>query len=213
LNEKLICVGGLSSGVGKTAVVCMLLKALPGWAAVKVVPSRTDDVCPRGHDCESCQPPEGPYDVAIDAEIAARAGKDTARFVEAGASHVAFVRALPERLPSALEAVLEQFFDAPGVVVESTTAMPLINGLRILVGREGWCEVKDSAAAVMGLVDLFVVNREGGDLPDRPAVDTPLAAELPVKPITVCASLPPEHPSNQALIAYCRRFLEQGSVL
>ena len=81
---KLICVGGLSSGCGKTSLVCLLLKALPGWAAMKVTPCRADDVCPRGQDCEACQPPEGRFEVQIDQEITERPRKDTARFAADG---------------------------------------------------------------------------------------------------------------------------------
>ena len=225
---KLICVGGLSSGCGKTSVVCLLLKALPGWAAIKVTPSRPNHVCPHGKDCEACQPPDGPYDVAIDSDIPARPGKDTSRFHDAGASHVAFVRALPECLPAALESAFERFNhpsrylswrEVPGVIIESTTAMPFIDGLRILVAREGRLEVKDSARAAAGIADLLVVNGDASNPVDgvmrRAAFcpDAPFAAELPAKRITVCASLPPEHPCNRDLIADCRLFLERSAII
>ncbi|MCX6345419.1 MAG: hypothetical protein NT018_10175 [Armatimonadetes bacterium] len=219
---KLICVGGLSSGCGKTSVACLLLKALPGWGAMKVTPSRSDDVCPRGQDCEACQPPDGPYYVAIDSDIPERpepvpiisgpvpivSGTDTSRFRDAGASHVAFVRALPECLPIALEYAFERLSDLPGVIVETTTAMPLIDGLRILVARQGRTEVKDSAHAVSGLADILAVNQDAASSVDGSSSDFPFAAGLPTKRITVCACLPPEHSCNQDLIAECRLFLE-----
>ena len=127
---NMVCIGGLSSGCGKTSVACLLLKAFPGWAAAKVTPSRPDDVCPRGSHCDACRPPEGSYEVLFDAQIPERPGKDTSRFAEAGASRVAFVRALPGCLPAALEFTLAQLSGTPGVIVESTTAMPLVSGLR-----------------------------------------------------------------------------------
>ena len=158
--QQLICIGGLSSGCGKTSIACLLLNAFPGWAAVKVTPSRSGEVCPRGSDCGACNPPDGDYEVAFDERIPARAGADTSRFVEAGASHVAFVRAIPDCLPQALELTLAQFAGVPGVIVESTTAMPLVTGLRLLVAREGWPEVKDSALIAAPLADMLVVNED-----------------------------------------------------
>ena len=203
---KLICVGGCSSRSGKTSVACLLLRAFPGWAAMKVTPCRTDDVCPRGDDCGACEPPDGLYEVTIDAEIPERPRKDTGRFVEAGASHVAFVRALPKCLPAALESALDRLAGVSGVVVESTTVMPYVAGLRILVAREGFSEVKDSARKAAPLVDLFVVNQEPDRVqaPDFAAV--PLAEEVEGRIITACAALPAEHPRNKKLIDCCRRF-------
>jgi len=127
---------------------------------MKVTPSRPDDVCPRGQDCEACQPPDGPYYVAIDTDIGAFPRKDTSRFRDAGASHVAFVRALPECLPAALQSAFGQLSSLPGVIIESTTAMPLIDGLQIIVARQGQVEVKDSARAAAGLADILAVNQD-----------------------------------------------------
>jgi len=212
---KLICVGGCSSRSGKTSVACLLLKAFPGWAAMKVTPCRTDDVCPRGDDCGACRPPEGLYEVTIDAEIPARPRKDTGRLVEAGASHVAFVRALPKCLPAALESAMDRLVlslskEVPGVVIESTTAMPHINGLRILVAREGFSEVKDSARKAAPLVDLFVMNQDASSLREVSAEDFPRTLRTRGKPcVSVCAALGPEHPRNREFVSHCRRFLEK----
>ena len=202
---KLICVGGLSSGCGKTSVACLLLKALPGWAAMKVTPSRPQEVCARGKDCGACSPPDGEYEVALDEEIPARPRKATTRFAEVGASHVAFVRALPEHLPAALEAALARLSGAPGVIVESTTIMPLVDGLRILVAREGMSEVKDSARAAVEFVDLFVVNRER-DAEGSVGDAWPALGDPGDRRITACAALPPEHPRNRELVERCVRY-------
>jgi hypothetical protein len=205
---KVICVGGLSSGCGKTSVVCMLLTAFPGWAAIKVTPSRADEVCPRGRDCEACQPPEGRFEVTID-EQTPLPGKDTARFAEAGASHVVFVRGLPECLPEALWSAFDLLAGVPGVIVESTTAVPIVDGLRMLVAREGVSEAKDSARAAVGLIDLFVINQEP-DAPRLPRFESiPLVEEVECRIVTACAALSPDHERNGDFITACRLHVDR----
>ena len=205
----MICVGGCSSRSGKTSVACLLLKAFPGWAAMKVTPCRTDDVCPRGDDCGACRPPEGLYEVTLDAEIPERPRKDTGRFVQAGASQVAFVRALPECLPAALESAFERLSGLPGVIVESTTAMPYVDGLHILVAREGLHEVKESAHKCAGLVDVLVINRDVSSSQEPGFVDLPPRIAVHARHIvSACAVLPPDDPRNRDFVTYCRTFLE-----
>ncbi len=204
---RLICVGGMSSGCGKTSLVCLLLRALPGWAAMKVVPSRMGHVCPHGRDCDACEPPEGAFEVAIDEEIRERAGKDTARFAEAGASHVALVRALPECLPAALDSAMERFSGVPGVVIESTTAMPAVEGPRIIVARNGLAETKHSARIALGSADLIVMNQEV-DAAGEGGFDLPEGFGGTI--VTACAALPADHPRNRQLMDLLKSALTQG---
>ena len=196
--QRLICVGGLSSGCGKTSIVCLLLSALPGWAAVKLTPSRCDEVCPRGSECGACSPPDGGYEVTFDDRIPARAGSDTSRFAEAGASRVGFVRAIPDCLARALESTLAELAGAPGVIVESTTAMPLIKGLRLLVAREGWPEVKDSALIAAPHADMLIVNEDQSDA-RRVACHPPSLPEFHCRCVHVCPALPYDHAEKQRL--------------
>ncbi|MDO8589632.1 MAG: hypothetical protein Q7T82_21620 [Armatimonadota bacterium] len=202
---KLICVGGTSSGCGKTSVVSLLLQALPGWAAVKVTPSREDGVCPHGEPCSACVPPEAGYEVVTGPEILSKFGKDTARFMESAPSRVAWARAPTERIPEALESALAEFPDAPGAIIESTTAMPVVDGLRILVTRVGLTEVKDSARRAAESIDLLAVNVEANSDWERVSM-VPRLRELAPRAeiVRVCAVLPPEDAMNTGFIAAVR---------
>ena len=200
---KLICVGGLSSECGKTSVVCMLLRSLPGWAAVKVTPSRIEEACPRGRSCEACRIVDGRYEVTVDDGIPERPRKDTMRFHEAGAAHVGFVRALPEHLPEALNAAYKRLDGVRGVIVESTTMMPIIQGLRILTAKEGLYDVKDSARRAAGVTDILVVNRNAGQSGKLELEKVPLTQETSGRIMTVCASLALNDPSNIEFIEEC----------
>lgn len=196
-----IVVGGAWSSCGKTSVVELLLRALPGWSAIKVTPSRPDEICPLGTCCGACAAPEGPFEVSTDPAVLAQTGKDTARYLAAGASQVAWVRALPEALPAAMEAATAGFAPAPGVIVESTTLIPGSTGLRILVAASGRQDLKDSALRCAGAIDLLAVNRMDPDA----GSEHPLRATLaPQAVLAVRAVAPGDDPANAAFVAYCR---------
>lgn len=196
---KLICIGGASAHCGKTAVAALLLRAFPGWAAIKVTPSRPGEACPHGEDCGACTPPDGPFEIIADPVTLASPGKDTARFMEAGASRVLWIRALPESLPAALESALGLLSDAPGVIVESTTAIPLLDGLHILVARAGVAEVKDSARRCLDRIDVVALNTPAspGDCPSSLLEN--VGRIIPVYPMR-----PHLDAANQAFLDACR---------
>ncbi|MDO8682671.1 MAG: hypothetical protein Q7N50_04235 [Armatimonadota bacterium] len=201
---KIICVGGASSHCGKTSTAAMLLKALPGWAAIKVTPSRHDEVCPLGEHCGACQPPEGPYEVITDKSLLAEPGTDTERLMAAGASGVAWVRALPQFLPEALESALAGLSTAQGVVIESTTAIPLLGGFNILVVKGSETRLKESAGKLAGFIDVLAINVAASELQQLSAMDSTAAILQARQTTTICAVLPPEHPKNRDFIQICR---------
>ncbi len=196
---KLICIGGASAHCGKTAVAALLLRAFPGWAAIKVTPSLPDEICPHGQDCGACSPPDGPFAVIADPTAIARRGKDTALLLEAGADRVLWIRSLPESLPAALESALDQLSDAPGVIVESTTAIPLLNGLNVLVARGGVEEVKPSALRCLDRIDLVALNVPTGHAAGDPSsLLRNTGRVIPVHPMLL-----PRDSANRAFIDVC----------
>lgn len=207
-KQALICVGGVCSNSGKTSVVELLLKTFSGWTAVKVTPCRPEHVCPHEVDCGACEPPESGYEIIESHETCAVPGKDTARFLEAGASRVAWVRSRPDLLPDAIREALARFSDAPGVIIESTTAIPLIDGLRIMVAAAGEFQIKDSANACRSCVDILAVNARG--MEDRSDVQQPMSSNAGV--IHINAKLSPKHPLNREFIEACRVWLQADSL-
>lgn len=197
-----IVVGGGWSSCGKTSVVELLLKALPGWSAIKVTPSRPDEICPLGTCCGACAAPEGPFEVITDPAVLAQTGKDTARYLAAGAAQVAWVRALPEALPAAMQAATEGFAPSPGVIVESTTLIPGSTGFRILVAASGRRDLKESALRCAGAIDLLAINRME---PGADGSDHSLRAALaPHAVLALRAVAPVDDPANTAFVAFCR---------
>jgi len=120
VRPVVIGVGGFTSNVGKTTLVCELLKAFPGWEAIKVS---------RGH-YRSCgkDPKACCVSPLLGAEPVVRSGwhetyqhgKDTARYWDAGASNVHWLIATDEQIAAGIQDTLARV-KAPGVIVEGNS--------------------------------------------------------------------------------------------
>ncbi|MHB1457259.1 MAG: hypothetical protein ACYC0V_10130 [Armatimonadota bacterium] len=204
---KVICVGGVSSNCGKTSLVLLLSKVFPDWAVVKVTPSRPGEVCPNERDCGACTPPEsGSFEIVTDIDALAAPGKDTARYLEAGVSRVMWIRVLPEYIPSALETGFAELSDAPGVILESTSSIRHLDGLRILTVRDSLTRIKASALEAVSHVDIVVVNTPPDGSVSGSIIEgiSRLTFGESARVIPMCAVLPPDAPENQAFIEACR---------
>src|SRR5436190_9043347 len=90
-RPTIVAVSGFSSNVGKTTLVCELLRQLPGWEAIKLTRGHYRSC---GRDPHSCCVSDLLRDepvVRSGYEANYQTGKDTGRFWEAGASNVHWV--------------------------------------------------------------------------------------------------------------------------
>jgi molybdopterin-guanine dinucleotide biosynthesis protein len=150
---RVLGVGGLSSGVGKTTVICRLLAVLPGWGALKTSIPHKDN-------------PHAPgtgFDLIDDVERLERPGSDTARFTGSGAVRVLWLRSAPEALTAGIETALQAFGDLPGVVVEGNSfAIHRKPDAFVLLARAGLRDVKRSTGRVAPMADWLALNSPGG---------------------------------------------------
>jgi hypothetical protein len=151
-DMRIVGIGGFSKGVGKTLLVCRMLGVLPGWGVLKT--SR-----PRGDGSAGAVPPDGSFELVTDPDALARPGRDTARYLAAGASRVLWLRSAPERLPEAIPSALARLEGLPGLLVEGNSSarfLPL--GRLFLVARVGRTEIKPSAWPLVDRADAIVLN-------------------------------------------------------
>ena len=159
---RIATISGTASEVGKTTLLCALLKRLPGWAAVKVTRGhyrscgRDPDTC-----CVSHLLGEEPR-VFSDRETTDVAGKDTGRYWAAGAADVRWVVAASGQEIEGLRRALADLNGVPGVLVEGNR---IVRGCRpdlaIMVASPGQREVKATARRILGQVDaLYVPDRD-----------------------------------------------------
>src|SRR6185295_10972551 len=121
----IVAVSGFSSNVGKTTLVCELLRRLPGWEAIKVT---------RGHYRSCGKDPAGccvsdllgnePV-IRSGRDANYEAGKDTALFWDAGASNVHWVIVNDEQVEQGIREALGRV-EAEGVVVEGNSFLDYI---------------------------------------------------------------------------------------
>jgi hypothetical protein len=185
-----VAVGGFSSEVGKTSLMCELLRAFHGWEAIKMT---------RGHYRSCGKDPRAccvghllgdePVIRSGRAETYA-VGKDTGRYWEAGASNVHWVIVTDEQVERGINLALERV-NAPGVLIEGNSFLDYVDvDFALMVARATGGKVKASARrALRKSSALYLFDDVGaGDEPEREAPgswrDEPfyqdLIGELPV---------------------------------
>jgi hypothetical protein len=131
-----VAIAGVSSEVGKTTLLCELLRALPGWEAIKMT---------RGH-YRSCG--KDPHSCCVTdllgSEPLIRSGfqqtyasdRDTGRYWEAGAANVHWVTVTDDQVERGVQLALERV-KASGVLIEGNSFLKFIDvDLAVLVASD-----------------------------------------------------------------------------
>jgi hypothetical protein len=143
-----LVVGGQSSKVGKTQVVCALLRALAvwDWTAIKI--SR------HAHGLSGAS-------YSLDEEDPGGTVNDTQRFLAAGARRAYWLRAPGEGLRDALPA-LTPLLEGHCLIESNSILEFLTPDLYLLVVRPGEPDWKDSALRFGERADALLVNGDPG---------------------------------------------------
>lgn len=162
-QPRVVAVSGFSSNVGKTTLVCELLQRLPGWEAIKLT---------RGHYRSCGRDPAGccVSDLIRDEPVIRsgreanyQAGKDTARFWDAGASNVHWVIVSDDQVERGIKQALG-LVEAQGVVIEGNSFLEYVPAdLAIMCARSDGGKVKPSARAALRRCDLLYLSSLNAD--------------------------------------------------
>jgi molybdopterin-guanine dinucleotide biosynthesis protein len=189
MSRTLVAVGGFSSEVGKTTLVCELLSALPGWEAIKVT---------RGH-YRSCgrDPHACCVSHLLGDEPLVRSGrretyapgKDTGRYWDAGAANVHWVIVTDGQVGEGVRLALERV-DAPGVLVEGNSFLQSVEvDFALMVARASGGKIKPSARRALRKSSALYLFDGGGETGGererfvpwlRDAADRELIEALPI---------------------------------
>lgn len=157
-QPKVVAVSGFSSNVGKTTLVCELLRQLPGWEAIKLT---------RGHYRSCGRDPAGccVSDLLRDEPVIRsgreanyQIGKDTGRFWDAGASNVHWVIVKDDQVEQGIAEALS-LVEANGVIVEGNSFLEYVGAdLKIMCARSDGGTIKSSARRVLSKVDCLYLS-------------------------------------------------------
>ena len=157
-RPTIIAVSGFSSNVGKTTLVCELLRQLPGWEAIKLT---------RGHYRSCGRDPAGccvsdllrsePV-IRSGREGNYESGKDTARFWDAGAANVHWVIVKDDQVEQGIEEAISRV-EADGVVIEGNSFLEYVTAdLTIMCARAEGGTIKSSDRSAIGKSDFLYVS-------------------------------------------------------
>jgi hypothetical protein len=188
MNRTTVAVGGFSSEAGKTALVCDLLRAFPGWEAIKITRGhyrscgKSTDACCVSHLLKS-----EPLIYSGRDETYAK-GKDTGRYWDAGASNVHWVIVTDGQVEQGIKQALERV-RARGLIIEGNSFLKFIDVDYVLMAaRACGGKIKASARRALAQTDALYLFDEASDEGARArfaswretSIDRSLLAPLPV---------------------------------
>jgi len=159
-RPMIVGVGGLTSNVGKTTLMCELLRAFPGWEAIKTT---------RGHYRSCGQDPAAccVSDLLKDEPVVRSgrestyiAGKDTGRYWDAGAANVHWLIATDLQVRKGIDSAL-QLVKSRGVFIEGNSFTEHVKpDFFIMVARPDVPKIKATAKRAMPRVSAVYLSNE-----------------------------------------------------
>jgi molybdopterin-guanine dinucleotide biosynthesis protein len=158
-----VAISGFSSNVGKTTLMCELLRSLPGWEAIKLTRGhyRSCGRDPLGC-CVSDLLREEPV-VRSGREANYEVGKDTGRFWDAGASNVHWVIAKDDQVESGIKQALARV-KSDGVLIEGNSFLNYVTSdIAVMCARSEGGKVKPSARLALKKSDVLYLSSLNSD--------------------------------------------------
>jgi molybdopterin-guanine dinucleotide biosynthesis protein len=154
----IVGVGGFESNVGKTTLLCELLREFPGWEAIKTT---------RGH-YRSCG--KGPHACCVSHLLADEPlvfsgkretyadGKDTGRYWSAGATNVHWLIVTDQQLEKGINQIIQRV-KAPGVLIEGNSFAKFLRpDYFLMVKRRNSEKIKSTAKQSLELATAVYVS-------------------------------------------------------
>lgn len=161
-----IGIGGYASNVGKTTLVCELLRAFPGWEAIKTTRGHYRSCGKDPHACcVSHLLGEEPL-VRSGRKETYEVGKDTGRYWDAGAANVHWVIATDAQLGKGIREAVQRV-KSPGVFVEGNSFAEFVQtDCMLMVRRADDVKIKKSAKRVIEKTTVIYVSNIYDELPE-----------------------------------------------
>ena len=152
----IVGIGGFESNVGKTTLLCDLLREFPAWEAIKTTRGHYRSCGKDPHACcVSHLLSEEPLVLSGKPETYSD-GKDTGRYWSAGASNVHWLIVTEGQVEKGITKVLERV-KAPGVFIEGNSFAKFVKpDYFVMVARNNSTRMKTSARQTLELASAIV---------------------------------------------------------
>jgi hypothetical protein len=152
----LVVVGGHTRNIGKTSVMCSIIRATQhlAWTAIKIT-QYGHGVCSKDGETCDCALPDHPF--ALQQELDATAGTDTSRFLAAGAGRSYWARTSVGNLVEALPALRRLWQSSEYTIIESNSILQFVKpDLYLTVLDFGVSDFKASSLRYLDRADAVV---------------------------------------------------------
>ena len=157
-KKFIVGIGGFSSEVGKTTLMCDLLRAFPGWEAIKLTRGHYRSCGKDPHACCVSHLLSDQPLILSGRDKTYALGKDTGRYWEAGAANVHWVIVTDNQVEQGIKEALDRV-QAPGVFIEGNSFLKFINpDYAIMAARPEGGRIKGTARQALsksGPIYLF----------------------------------------------------------
>jgi molybdopterin-guanine dinucleotide biosynthesis protein len=157
---RIVAVGGFTSEVGKTTLLCDLLRAFPGWEAIKTTRGHYRSC---GKDPQACCVTHLLEDkpvVKSGRDLTYSYGKDTGRYWDAGAANVHWVIATDGQVEEGINNAIQRV-ETSGVFIEGNSFTKYIQpDYFIMVARADDLRIKSTARSRLSSVSAFYLSGE-----------------------------------------------------
>ena len=153
-----VSVSGFTSEVGKTTLMCALLRAFPGWEAIKMTRGHYRSC---GKDAQACCVSHLLSDEPVihsGRPLTYSLGKDTGLYWEAGAANVHWVIVTDQQVERGLHEALKRV-QAPAVFIEGNSFLDFLSvDFGIMVASTSRPKIKASARRAVGQASALYLN-------------------------------------------------------
>lgn len=159
-SPKVIAVGGFSSDSGKTSLMCDLLRAFPGWEAIKTTRGHYRSCGKDPHACCVSHLLSDQPVIRSGPDQTYAPGKDTGRYWDAGAAAVHWLIATDTQVEPGIKETLQRV-NSKGVFIEGNSFSEYVAvDAMIMMIRESQREVKRSAKRALSKATALYVWRD-----------------------------------------------------
>lgn len=164
MNRPLIVgVGGFTSEVGKTTLLCNLLELFPGWEAIKTTRGHYRSCGKDPHTCCVSHLLQDKPLIKSGKSETYEPGKDTGRYWDSGAVNVHWVIATDDQLEEGIKEALGRV-TSKGVFIEGNSFSSYVpTDFFVMVARADLPQIKRTARSVLDHVSAVYLSDRSGD--------------------------------------------------